>query len=825
MEDPDAESGEISGFAGRSIVYTPFVVSVNYSSFGEEKSESSNEVDGVSESEIGSEAKAASLNAGIAIPRVRLSLDDDDEIDETLSSEDEDNQLRVVKPPGYSGEVAEVMDELNCSGSVTGEFIIFTEEEKMMGMNYLDNGGDATEESDELLVENKGNFVEAGKGIDETVNQVIEQVAIQGTVIEETDHIPLSGAPESNALMIAVEGSIGLGSGDSESEKAGNMVGEGKDCRENVCGVVSGLGRQEYEVEPEESEKDRKQDLEEIGRKLSPFEESFRSSPHINNQVALESDSEVNQISVKVEESSLLSDKDDEVITSANYSVITDEDMENETQIEQLIHDQTLEEFEETNGGKEKPFHSTLLSVPEEPYPEHFTWKIRKEEKERIKNMQILKTKLMRIVRRLGLSADDLVVTEVLYELTQASGEYRTSRGFYSEYDVMLKTIKLETEGPEDLDFSINILVLGKIGVGKSATINSIFSETKSPVGSFGLTTKSVKYIVGKVGGVQVRAIDTPGLRSSATEEWVNREVLLSVKRCLRTFPVDIVLFVDRLDGHSGNTRDIQLLRTVTSYLGPSIWRNSIFILTHAATTVLDSPNYKDFVTQRSFLLCQSLRQAVPELASIDVSMIPRVVLAENEKLFQETKTDEFKSLMWRSQLLLLCCSAKIMAETSYLQKDETLVEKPDLFAPPLRSFTIFFSLWNMLLHGADPRQVFSCLHHDFEGKIGHFLDSETFLMNKRPVDEGINKGFEVRTALDRVRTRNTRKRRLEFQVKPGSLVFGFISVSDQKTGLFSVGTNEEREGRMLVKMRGSMAVLGVVPLLMSVFSFVYVGK
>ncbi|XP_010548949.1 PREDICTED: translocase of chloroplast 159, chloroplastic [Tarenaya hassleriana] len=938
-EVPDVETGESSDFSGRSRVYTPVVgerdkeISVTYSSFGGEDSESDNEVDGVRESEIGCEAaKGVSLSARIVIPRARLSLDDDD-VDEILSSEDEDHGLPLAKVPSYPGEKVEdwpltlgemrVINEPNCSDSTTGEFS--SVEEEMMGPSYSDNGsvsfgnieeksGEvAPEESDELPVESKENFVEAGNGKDETFNMPDEQVAIQGSIIKDNGQITDGGSSEADTLMISVDGSAGLGSGELGSEDAVNMVGQAKDWQENDHGVVSGIERPECEAESEceatqcsvnmanhevtggasvfsidsdstdpkfesESEKEGKQDSDEAERKLLPFNESVsgsnsgtsieianeaadngeHSSAEIDTRVALESDSEVNQISVKVEESSLDFDKDAEFTLSGNCSVITDEEMENETQIEQLIRVQGLEEFDEfaeTNDRREEPLlSSTLLSGSEESYPEHFTWQIRKEEKERIENMEILKTNLLRIIRRLGLSSDDTVVTEVLCKRTLASGEYRTSQGFYSEFDVM-KTMQLEEEGPDDMDLSINVLVLGKTGVGKSATINSVLGEAKSPVGAFGLTTKSAKYIVGKVGGVQVRFLDTPGLSLSATEERVNREILLSVKKHMRTFPVDIVLYIDRLDEHSGNTGDIQLLRTITSCLGPSIWQNAIVVLTHAASTVSDSSSYKDFVSHRSFLLCQSIRQAVPELGYTDASMMPKVVLADNKEVFPETRTGEFTSQIWRSQLLLLCCSAKIMADASCFQKNGTLMEKSDLFPSPLQSFTLFCSLWNMLLSGADPRQV-SCLHDDLEREIGHFLDSQvetewneqskashdlqTFLVDKQPDDEEkraengeINKGFEVRAAHNRV---GSRRRRLGFQVKPGSDGFGVIGLSDLKAGffassgrgsrtLFSVETDEECEGRILVKMRGSMAVLGVVPLLMSLFNCVYTRK
>ncbi|XP_010097304.2 translocase of chloroplast 159, chloroplastic [Morus notabilis] len=342
-----------------------------------------------------------------------------------------------------------------------------------------------------------------------------------------------------------------------------------------------------------------------------------------------------------------------------------------------------------------RPNHSSIFAPTNPTVGGDSESNLSGEEKKRLEKFQQLRVKYLRLVNRLGVSTDDTIPRQVLYRLALVSGRV-TSREFSLE-TAKETSLQLEAERKDDLDFSLNILVLGKTGVGKSATINSIFGEEKTPIYAFGPSTTTVKEIVGTVDGVKIRVFDTPGLKSAAMEQSFNRGILSSVKKVTKKCPPDIVLYVDRLDTQSRDLNDLPLLRTITSALGPSTWRSGIVTLTHAASSPPDGPtgsplNYELFVAQRSQIVQQTIGQAVGDLRVMSPSLMNPVSLVENHPSCRKNR-DGQKVLpngqTWRSQLLLLCYSMKILSEASNLSKPQESFDNRKLFgfrtrSPPL---------------------------------------------------------------------------------------------------------------------------------------------
>ncbi|RCV26559.1 hypothetical protein SETIT_5G255600v2 [Setaria italica] len=349
------------------------------------------------------------------------------------------------------------------------------------------------------------------------------------------------------------------------------------------------------------------------------------------------------------------------------------------------------------------PFSPSELAVTADP-----TEEMTEEEKKLHDKVELIRVKFLRLVYRLGATPEETVAAQVLYRLSLAEGirhGRQTNRAFSLD-NARRKALLLEAEGKEDLDFSCNILVLGKVGVGKSATINSIFGEEKTRTDAFSSATTNVREIVGVVDGVKIRIIDTPGLRSNVMDQGSNRKVLSAVKKFTKKCPPDIVLYVDRLDSLSRDLNDLPLLKTITAVLGSSIWFNAIVALTHAASAPPEGLNgapmtYEVLMAQRSHIIQQSIRQAAG-----DMRLMNPVALVENHPSCRRNREGQKvlpNGQSWRHQMLLLCYSSKILSEANSLLK----LQDPNpgkLFGFRFRSPPLPFLLSSLLQSRAHPK-------------------------------------------------------------------------------------------------------------------------
>ncbi|KAK7842666.1 translocase of chloroplast 34 [Quercus suber] len=152
---------------------------------------------------------------------------------------------------------------------------------------------------------------------------------------------------------------------------------------------------------------------------------------------------------------------------------------------------------------------------------------------------------------------------------------------------------------------TLTILVMGKGGVGKSSTVNSIIGERAVTVSPFQSEGPRPVMVSRSRAGFTLNIIDTPGLIEGG---YVNDQALEIIKRFLLNKTIDILLYVDRLDAYRVDNLDKQIVKAITDSFGKGIWNRALVVLTHAQLSPPDGLPYEDFYSKRSEALLKVVR-------------------------------------------------------------------------------------------------------------------------------------------------------------------------------------------------------------------------
>ncbi|KAJ4962957.1 hypothetical protein NE237_022896 [Protea cynaroides] len=189
------------------------------------------------------------------------------------------------------------------------------------------------------------------------------------------------------------------------------------------------------------------------------------------------------------------------------------------------------------------------------------------------------------------------------------------------------KLLELLGELKQENVSTLTILVMGKGGVGKSSTVNSIIGERVVAVSAFQSEGPSPVMVSRSREGFTLNVIDTPGLVEGG---YVNNDALEIIKWFLLNKTIDVLLYVDRLDAYRVDNLDRQVIKAITDSFGKGIWSRSLIVLTHAQVSPPDGINYDDFFSRRSEALLKVVRLGARiKTQEVQGSVIP-VVLAEN---------------------------------------------------------------------------------------------------------------------------------------------------------------------------------------------------
>jgi predicted GTPase len=152
---------------------------------------------------------------------------------------------------------------------------------------------------------------------------------------------------------------------------------------------------------------------------------------------------------------------------------------------------------------------------------------------------------------------------------------------------------------------NFSFMLVGRTGVGKSSTINSLMGEQVAKVGDSEPTTFTVSPYKLKKSGVDFTIWDTPGL-CDALDNANDEEYMKQISAVVED--VDCLWFVSRLDETRLSSDEQYALLLITNTLGAEIWERALIVFTHACNWSVEQ-RYEEALRERTAVVKEYLQR------------------------------------------------------------------------------------------------------------------------------------------------------------------------------------------------------------------------
>ena len=177
----------------------------------------------------------------------------------------------------------------------------------------------------------------------------------------------------------------------------------------------------------------------------------------------------------------------------------------------------------------------------------------------------------------------------------------------------------------------LTFLEVGRTGVGKSSTINTLIGRDVAEVGHLTATTMEVKTYNLAINDIKIQLIDTPGLCDDLEEKGNDLVYIDRIKKGVPNQEIDLVLFFSSLmaDERSVLKDEKRAIRIISEAFGKKIWEQSVIVFTCACSRNIVLYEYQNDLKEWTKIL----KKEIKEYAGEDIAeQIPSVAVDNNSE-------------------------------------------------------------------------------------------------------------------------------------------------------------------------------------------------